>query len=170
MGARKPHIPQWQREYQEFMQRISFSNPSPNVTSDLYTTVMSALTKQYNDKVTPAFQKALTYGERTQSTGAVGDYGNLKDFFQSSLQRNIQSYQQEMAPTAQEIASTVNSPEAYQTFKLATEGSRMFGSHLDLSNIQKSWQEWKEGINKSMAELGIQGFDIEEQFRKWYGG
>jgi len=86
------------------------------------------------------------------------------------LQKNMQSYQQKAAPVAEEIASTVGSPEAYQTFKLATEGSRRFGSHIDFSNIQKSWQEWKENVNKSMAELGIQGFDIEEQFKRWYGG
>jgi len=152
------------------MQRVSSSSPAPNVASDLYTTVMSALMKQYSEKVSPAFQKALTYGERTQSVGAIGDYSNLRNFFQSSLQKNIQSYQQKTAPVAQEIASTVGSPEAYQTFKLTTEGSRRFGSHFGLSNIQKSWQEWKEGINKSMAELGIQGFDIEEQFKRWYGG
>jgi hypothetical protein len=170
MGAKKPSVPQWQKEYQEFIQRISSSSPTPNVASDLYTTVMGTLMKQYSEKVSPALQKALTYGEKTQATGAIGDYSNLRDFFQSSLQRNIQSYQQKTAPVAQEVASAVGSPEAYQTFKLATEGSRRFGSQIDFSNIQKSWQEWKENVNKSMAELGIQGFDIEEQFKKWYGG
>ena len=152
------------------MQKISSSSPGANIKSDLYTTIMQALVKQYREKTAPALQKALTYGERTQSLGATGEYGDLSGFFQSSLQKNLQSYQQKTAPVAQEIASTVSSPEAYQTFKLATEGFRRFGSHLDFSNIQKSWQEWKENINKSMAELGIQGFDIEEQFKKWYGG
>jgi molybdopterin/thiamine biosynthesis adenylyltransferase len=131
---------------------------------------MSALMKQHSEKVSPAFQKALTYGERTQTTGAIGDYSNLRNFFQSSLQKDMQSYQQKTAPVAQEVASTVGSPDAYQTFKLATEGSRRFGSHFDFGNIQKSWQEWEENINKSMSELGIQGFDIGEQFKRWYGG
>jgi hypothetical protein len=152
------------------MQRITSSSPADNIKSDLYSMIMQALVKQYGEKTAPAFQKALAYGERVQSLGAPGEYGNLGGFFQSSLQKNLQAYQQKTAPIVQEIVTTVGSPEAYQTFKLATEGSRRFGSQIDFSNIQKSWQEWKENINKSMAELGIQGFDIEEQFRKWYGG
>ena len=163
-------MPQWQKEYQEFMQRISSSSSMSNISSDLYAMVMEALMKQYGEKISPAYQKALTYGERTQALGAIGEYGNLKEFFQSSLQKGLQEYQQKATPIAREIASTVGSPEAFQTFKLATEGARRFGSHIDFTNIQRSWQEWKENVNRALSELGIQGFDIEEQFRKWYGG